>query len=164
MAQPATSICVYFDAEGTTTELAPTGSAGAPLEFEAYVIIFVEDAVTGASYTVNVIDENPANPVVYLGSDYPAGLQVGDPFTGIEVAFTGTQYGFLGTPVIVETMHYLKFVPANWDATTFSLTPHPNYMDLIYGDGEGTIQTLVTCAEAVDNDASSFGEIKSMFR
>jgi len=158
----AGEICVYWDEAGTIQDASQIESGNEPLPlYTGYVIIFVEDIVQGASYSLELVGTEAA----VFGQDFTDGLQIGDAFAGgIEVGLTDKQYGFSAMPVIIQSVTLLNTVyPAPAHVELF-VTPHPAYGSAVYADGEEVIHSLGICQGAVSNEEGTFSEMKSLYR
>lgn len=156
------NVCVYWDEAGTIQDATGVENGGAPMPvYTGYVIIFIEDVVTGASYGLSV----DGTEAFIATQSFPAGLQIGDALAGgVEVGFTDAQYGFLGTPVIVSTLTVVNAVYPQPAHIGISVTSHPAYGTAVYANGAAEIGTLEICQEAVANEDMSFSNVKSLFR
>jgi len=161
MAQVSGTICVYWDNAGTIQDASAIDN-GAPLPvYHGYVIIFIEDVVTGAAYGLEV---NGAGALV-VNPTYPAGLAIGDPLNGgVEIGMTDPSYGFLGTPVVITEFDVINALyPQPLNAGITVVAPegmtHP-----IYANGAAILGPLETCQTAVANEDMTFSNVKALFR
>jgi hypothetical protein len=156
------SICVYWDEAGTIQDasLIESGNAPEPV-YTGYVIIFVENSVSGASYGLELVGTEAS----LLNTEFPEGLQIGDAFAGgVEVGLTSFQYGYLNYPVIIQTLTLLNTNYPNPAHIELLVTEHPAYGSAVYADANEVIQTLEICQGAVANEAGTFSGMKSLFR
>ncbi len=160
----ANTIGVYWDEAGTVSQ-----NNGIGFTFTGYVIIFVEDVVTGTAFQLQLDGD-----IAPLTITYPDGLQIGDAYAGgVEIGMSNAQYGFLGTPVLVATMQFLNTStdPSGVAHATVDIVPHSTYMDIIYTDGSGAIAAAPlaggagnTGFQAIANEDMTFGGVKNLFR
>ncbi len=156
------NVCVYWDVDGTIQDASGIENGNAPqAAYTGYVIVFVEDVVSGASFGLNVI----GTEAFIAGFSYPEGLHIGDPLVGgVEIGMTNPEYGFLGTPVIVAELVVVNAVfpaPAHIEV---QVTAHPAYGTAVYANGNAEIGVLDICQNAVGNEDLSFSGVKALFR
>lgn len=161
-AQAPMSIGVYFDTAGTQCSKTV---AGGPDEdpFDAYVIAFAEMVVGGAAFK---LDKDPA--IVVTGVAYPAGIQIGDILTGIEIGLTNPQIGYFGNPVRLATLTIwpgMQIIPYG----RLNIVPwSPNYNAVILSDQNGVLSPAVGhCAWLnipVPEQQTSWGDVKNLYQ
>lgn len=158
LTQPTGSIGVYWDQNGFEPD--PNWVYDeVPLVYEGYVVVFVEDIVTGAAF--GLVDYR--NDTTLLNMEYPVGLQIGDAWSGgVEAGFTNPMFGFLDTPLIVGRLALINDVYPNWARIEVEVLPHPDYGAVVYADGEAHLVHLHP--QPVTNDTLSFGDLKLLFR
>jgi len=155
------SIGVYFNAAGTQT----TGvfNGGYDVMHDAYLIAFVETFVGGAACKL-VLDPR----IILLSATYPAGIQIGDLLTGIEIAATDPIMGYFGQPVRLATLKL--FTGANLLANgTLSVQPFtPNYADVMVADVGGNLLTATGLTSwltiPVATETNSWSHVKDLYR
>lgn len=152
----ADSVGVYFDTDGTSNFLASEAFV-----VDAYVVVFAESMVAGAAFMVTMDPH-----YMLLNTVYPAGLQIGEPMTGVELGLNDPVVGYYGNPALVATMTLMQVNPG--EVTNINIISHPTYDSVIYADHTGVLFEAdglgaVLSAE-VANDFASFGEVKNLFR
>lgn len=162
MAQVPGTICVYWDAEGTIQDASEVEVGNAPLPFyEGYVIIFVEEVVSGAAYAMDVV----GNDAIVVNQSFPPGLQIGDALTGgVEIGLTDPMYGFLGTPVVISEITVANVVYPNPAHVEIVVRAPDGMTNPIYANGAAELAPLETCQAAVANEDLTFSNVKSLFR
>jgi len=161
VAQVPGTICVYWDEMGTIQD-ANEIDGGSPLPvYEGYVIIFVEDAVRGAAYALDVRGEG----ALVVSQTFPPGLAIGDALEGgVEIGLTDPIYGYLNTPVViseivVQNLNFPDPLFAEFEVVAPDGTSGP-----IYADGQAELGPLETCQTAVANEDMTFSNVKALFR
>ena len=159
LAQP--TVGVYYDTAGTISNMT-IGAAIQPVVFDAYVIVFWENMIGGASYGISF---DPA--ITPIGEVYPEdAINIGSPFDGCgtEVGFGTPQFGFYNTPVLVTTLQF--FVPQGTVLETpICVVPHCNYPYVVVADRYAELfEAEGFCALVVDNDSESWGAVKNMYK
>lgn len=160
------TIAAYGDAEGTQSNLVPQVDApGDP--FSMYIVLFAEDTAAAAAYKVNI----PGLGVdVFLQGRYvgPSGEGLFlDEAAGTNVALGECVYGFFGFPVLLE--EYVLQAAPSWAGG--EVTVEANL-------AQGASPVYVNCVDVlkacdaganllinppVDNEATSFSSIKSLY-
>ena len=159
------SIGVYFDTAGTQNGKTSTAEWGhpAPAPFDAYVIAFAEMVVGGAAFKLEM---NPA--INFVGASYPAGIQIGEIRTGIEIGLTNPVVGYFGYPVRLATVSIWPGWTAFSDALMCIVPWTPNYPDVTLSDNQGVLYPAEgRCAHfsvVVPGDETSWGSVKSLYQ
>jgi hypothetical protein len=162
------TIAAYWDAAGTMSHGFPDPYAN-PIEFSVYVVIFAEDVVAAAAYSMEEVTGSSGFFLAWRRSGPSGnGLVIDEP-EGTSVALTECVIGFGGNAVLVDTYHYLAI--AGWPGGLFALAPHtgqdpdfPQYVtcnDILKDCAVGP--ELYVFVE-FDTEARSFGAVKSLFR
>jgi hypothetical protein len=158
-AQTMGEVGVYWDSVEWYRYPSDGHGTEAPLIYDGYVVLMVEDVVTGMAF--ELIDYRSDTSLVSM--EYPAGLQIGDAWSGgVEIGFTEPFYGFLGT-----RMNVCHFTLANHRypeeaRIEVDVVPHLNFGAVVYTNGEAQIVPVYVLP--VGSEASSFGAIKNLFR
>ncbi len=152
----ADSIGVYFDTDGTSNFLLSDEFVN-----EAYVVVFAESMIAGAAFKLTM---DPHQSL--LNTVYPAGLQIGEPLTGVELGMTDPVVGYYNNPAVVAT---LTLMTVNFgELTNLNIVTHPAYESVIYADHTGVVFDAdglsAVLSATVSNDSASFGEVKNLFR
>jgi hypothetical protein len=161
------TIAAYGDAAGTQSLLSPQLDAQGDT-FSMYIVMFAEDTAAAASYKVNI----PGLGVDVFIFDRIAGpsgtgLILDEP-TGTNVALTECVYGFFGFPILVEeyVLQPIVGVYAGGQVSVEAnvsqgLTPvYVTCTDIIKSCDAGP---ALTVNAPVDNEATSFSSIKSLY-
>jgi hypothetical protein len=162
LAQVAT-VGVYFDAAGT--QVSGTFNGGVDEFHQAYVVVFWEAFVGGASYQLNV---DPR--VSILSKTYPlAGVQIGDPLDGcgVEIGLSSAAFGFYSTPVVITELTFWTGDQIIYDAM-LCVEPHCNYSTVVVADRDAQVfEAAGLCAfltVPVANEADSWGAVKNLYK
>ncbi len=152
----ADSVGVYFDTDGTSNYLVSDEFVN-----EAYVVVFAESMIAGAAFKMTM---DPHQTL--LNTVYPAGLQIGEPMTGVELGMSEPVVGYYGNPAVVAT---LTLMTVNFgEVTNINIIAHPDYQNVIYADHTGVVFDAdglgAILSATVSNDSASFGEVKNLFR
>lgn len=157
---PRPSVGIFFDTAATTTY--GTFNGGYDEYHTAYIMaVNTEATVGGAAYKLNL---DPR--ISLLAHTYPAGLQIGDPLTGIQVGFTDCFVGYFGVPVLVSTL--TLWTGANLlNEAELSITAYPPAGAVQISDCEGNLRSVdggtayLTIPVATENQ--SWGQIKNLY-
>lgn len=161
-AQVPGTICVYWDEAGTIQDASEVEVGNVPLPvYTGYVIIFVEEVVSGAAYSMEVI----GNEAIVISQAFPPGLQIGDALLGgVEIGLTDPVYGFLGTPVVISTIEVLNAVYPQPAHVELVIGAPNGYTTAVYANGAAELAVLETCQAAVANEDLTFSNVKALFR
>jgi hypothetical protein len=147
LAQVAT-VGVYFDAAGT--QVSGTFNGGVDEFHQAYVVVFWEAFVGGASYQL-------------------AGVQIGDPLDGcgVEIGLSSAAFGFYSTPVVITELTFWTGDQIIYDAM-LCVEPHCNYSTVVVADRDAQVfEAAGLCAfltVPVANEADSWGAVKNLYK
>ncbi len=113
-AQP--TIGVFFDKQGTQDD----ANARAFDAVTAYIVAtHTEQTVGGAAIPLQM-----DNRLALISAPFPAGIQIGDLLSGIQIGFTKCYYGFYGEPVLLATMDLMPAVN-DWYYAILNILPYP---------------------------------------
>lgn len=95
---PRPAVGIYFDTAASSNY--GTFNGGFNEYHTAYVMVTnAEATVGGVAYKLEL---DPR--ITLLAHTYPLGIQIGEPLTGIQVAFTECYIGYFGVPVLASTL------------------------------------------------------------
>jgi hypothetical protein len=161
------TVAAYGDPEGTTSLVQPIEGQF----FSFFVVMFSEDTLAAAAYKMTVSGENidvfkqgriagPNGLGLFLDENPPA--------VGTNVALGECAIGFGGLPVLIE--EYLYFAVSLNYTGTVTLGPNtnqnpdfPEYVTCTDVQKDCTVGPTLFIAEAIPTDATSFGQIKSLY-
>lgn len=155
------SIGVYFDAAGTQNTAILNGGFD---EFHtAYVIGHAEALVGGAAFALDIFPR-----ITILNAVYPAGIQIGDLYTGIEIGLSEPVIGFFNQPVLLGTLtlwtgeyllNYARINVVPW---------WPRYESVMMANAQGAlIPAAGRCSwlsVPVPNESNSWGNVKALYQ
>ena len=142
---------------------------GDPLEFSVYVVIFAENTVSAAAYDLS-FNQDANGPFEQARFSGPSGdgLTIDEP-GGTSVSLTECVIGFTGNPVLVDEYQYVA-IPG-WGGATFTIGPHtgqdpdlPQYVTCNFVQHDCAVGPDLYVIVEFDNEARSFGAIKSLYR
>jgi hypothetical protein len=158
------SVGIYFDEQGTQITKSIQVELPDPfLPFHAYVIVFWEAPVGGASYGLHI---DPR--IELLAATYPAGVQIGDPLDGcgVEVGLSFPGFGFNGNPVLISTL-LLQVEETVYDGL-ICVQPNCHYDDVVVADGVAVIYTACgNCGfltQVIGVESATWGSVKNLYR
>lgn len=162
LAQVAT-VGVYFDQAGT--QVSGTFNGGVDEFHKAYVVVFWEAFVGGASYKLNV---DPRVSITQVS--YPLeGIQIGGPLDGcgVEIGLTQPAFGFYSTPVVITDLTFWTGEQIIYDAM-ICVEPHCNYDSVVVADRDAQIYDAEgLCAfltVPVASESDSWGAVKNLYK
>lgn len=95
---PRPTVGIFFDLAATS--VSGTFNGGYDQLHTAYVMaVNTESTVGGAAYKLE-LDSH----ISLMAHTYPAGIQIGEPLSGIQVGFTDCYVGYFGVPVRISTL------------------------------------------------------------
>ena len=157
------SVGVYFDEEGTA--LTGTFNGGADEFYAAYVIVFWESLVGGASYSLNL---DPR--LTLVNATYPLdGVQIGSPIDGcgVEVGLTTPAFGYYNTPVIISVLTLWSGDQIIYNGL-ICVEPHCNYEAVIVADRYAELYAACAgCAFItipVGIESTTWGMVKNLYQ
>ena len=136
---------------------------------EAYVIVYVEDIVTGALYRL----EMDGIDVMVISETYtPGSIVIGDMLSGVAVSLPFPESGFGGEPVFVGTVTFLNLAAPGVPEVDFQIVPHPTQGTPVYSDASFLMQPLTGLSSGIgvgagvpDTDHEfTWGRVKSLYR
>jgi hypothetical protein len=161
LAQEGT-IAVYFSPNGVQSSRYAQYS---DFLYEAYVTIYVEDVVRGASFALDI-----ANAEVSLISEtYPAGtVYVGDMLTGVDLGLVDPLYGYLGNPCVVGSATLLNNVYPAIPNVDFMILPTAGQAFPIYAAADSQTYPLLgmpsALGDTIANDDMTWSGVKNLFQ
>jgi len=157
---PRPTVGIFFDAAATSVY--GTFNGGYDQYHTAYIMaVNTESTVGGAAYKLE-LDSH----INLMAHTYPAGLQIGEPLTGIQVAFTDCFVGYFGVPVRVSTL--TLWTGANLlSEAELRITAYPQAGVVQLSDCEGNLRSVaggtayLTIPVATENQ--SWSQIKTLY-
>jgi hypothetical protein len=162
------TVGVYNDAAGTDT----TGCADPGQLLTVYVVIFAEDSVAAAAYSLHFEAAGPLFLQRRVSGPSGNGLVIDDP-TGTNVALAECVIGFGGHPVLVDQYEYFMWLPnlgaRFWVEPNTAQDPdYPLYVtctDVIKVCTPGPpMEIPPDCWSVGVSGSRSFGAVKSLYR
>jgi len=157
---PRPGVGIYFDTAATSNVGSFNG--GYDTYHTAYVIATnAEATVGGAAYKLELDSR-----ITLLAHTYPAGIQIGDPISGIQVGFTDCYVGYYGVPVLVSTLTLWTGNQLLSDAQ-MSITAYPPAGVVQLSDCEGNLRSVaggtayLSIPVAAENQ--SWSQIKTLY-
>ena len=161
------TVAAYGDPEGTTSLVQPIEGQF----FSFFVVMFTEDTLAAAAYKMTVSGENidvfkqgriagPNGLGLFLDENPPA--------VGTNVALGECAIGFGGLPVLIE--EYIYFAPSTGYTGTVTFGPNtnqnpdfPEYVTCTDVQKDCTVGPTLIIQTPIPTDATSFGQIKSLY-
>ena len=161
------TVAAYGDPAGTTSLVQPIEGQF----FSFFVVLFTEDTVGAAAYKMTVSGENidvfrqgriagPTGGGLFLDENPPA--------VGTNVALGECVIGFGGLPVLIE--EYVYFAPGTGYSGTVTFGPNtnqnpdfPEYVTCTDVQKDCTVGATLFIQTPIPTDATSFGQIKSLY-
>lgn len=159
-AQGETTIGVFWDTAATQT--LRTTAGGYDVNHTAYIYCVNSEQVVGGAAFMLVKDTRLTD----IGQTFPAGVQIGDLYTGIQIGLTTPQIGYFGTPVWLGTVTYwaANFLLENAE---ISVVAYPAEGAILLSDQNGELREVAGGTAyltiPVDNDETSWGAVKNLY-
>jgi len=161
LAQTPTVGC-YFDAEGTVPVLTGYNLFQPMTVVTVHVVVFWENMVGGASFAIPELNDPR---LAMVGTVYEEGINIGDPWDGcgVEFGLATPQFGFMGNPVHLMAIDVMNISSMPWEPV-FQVLPHCNYGTVIVADRYSVLYEAEGLSGVIPNDASSWGQVKNLYR
>ncbi|MHB8079123.1 MAG: hypothetical protein ACYDIE_07700 [Candidatus Krumholzibacteriia bacterium] len=157
---PRPTVGIFFDTAATITQGVFNG--GYDQYQTAYIIVTnAEATVGGAAYKLELDSR-----ITLLAHTYPAGIQIGEPLTGVQVGFTDCYIGYYGVPVLVSTLTLWTGNQLLTDAQ-LHIAAYPPAGTIQLSDCEGNLRNVeggtayLTIPVAAENQ--SWSKIKTLY-
>ena len=154
LAQDGT-IAAYFTQDGVNYSRFVDFAA---FSYDAHIIIYVEDNVEGAAYSLDVVGSG----LNLVDQTYPENsFHVGDILSGVEVGLMNPVSGQGGQPVFVGTATFFNNIYPNVPNVSFEIMPAELYQTPVYSDG-AVLQPLSGLVSALGDHAGVVGADEGM--
>lgn len=159
-AQGETTIGVFWDTAATQT--LRTAAGGFDVNHTAYIYCVDSEQVVGGAAFMLAKDTRLTD----IGQVFPAGVQIGDLYTGLQIGLTTPQIGYYGTPVWLGTVTYWA---ANLllENAEISVVAYPAEGAILLSDHNGELREVAGGTAyltiPVDNDETSWGAVKNLY-
>jgi hypothetical protein len=163
-AQTFCNIAAYADAQGTQSTLDPVEGQ----TFSVFVVMFTEDTAAAAAYSMTM-PSGPTGPFPQARFSGPSGngLVIDEP-TGTNVALGECVIGFGGLPVLIDEYQFVVIPGFAGGHVTIgpNASQDPNFpVYVTCNDLTKTCESgaALVLGAVIDNEASSFSNIKSLY-
>jgi hypothetical protein len=158
---PPRAVAVFWD-EAATQQYA-TLAGGINVFHTAYVFIVNNwEHVGGVSFMLEV---DPR--VQIMGAMYPEAIKFGEPTEGVSIGFMNCHYGWYGEPILATVLTLWTGTELMTNAE-IKVVDHPHEQGIKISDCQGQLADAegwsAYLTVAVDNDDTSWGAFKAMYR